>query len=90
MSIKEMTLLDVIELSNRMDAASRDVFCMRRLKAGAEGVSKILPVPGLVPPGHHPVSAASWARSSRSPGVDCTCCDRSFASSAVARDRRAA
>ena len=38
----------------------------------------------------HRAIAASWARSSRSPGVDCTCCDRSFASSAVARDRRAA
>jgi hypothetical protein len=39
---------------------------------------------------HHPVSAGSWARSSRSLGVDCTCCDRSFASSAAASDRRAA
>ena len=36
MSIKEMTLLDVIELSNRMDAASRDVSACGALRpAGA-------------------------------------------------------
>ena len=90
MSIKEMTLLDVIELSNRMDAASRDVSACGALRPAQRVSQRSCRFPAWFHPGITPLAPRLGPARSRSLGVDCTCCDRSFASSAVARDRRAA
>lgn len=56
MSIKEMTLLDVIELSNRMDAASRDVSACGALRPAQRVSQRSCRFPAWFHPGITPLA----------------------------------